>query len=210
MPDISNEIKLIGQADCQPEYSHSIYGEAFYHISLGIKRLSGTKDVIPVTVSERLINTMPIEEGMIFRINGQIRSYNQRTDRGSRLLITVFAREFESVSEEDYFGDCNEAEISGYICKPIVYRTTPFSREIADMLLAVNRRYGKSDYLPCIAWGRNARYMQEMNVGDNIHVYGRLQSREYKKTLEDGTVETRTAYEISCSAVELIGDTFAL
>ncbi|MCH5279131.1 MAG: single-stranded DNA-binding protein [Christensenellaceae bacterium] len=204
MPDTSNSIKLTGRVFGCPEYSHCIYGEAFFKLILSVRRLSGAEDLIPVTVSERLLGGMPVDNGMIFDIDGQIRSYNQRLDSGSRLLITVFAREFIPIAEEDYIEDHNEASLMGYICKPIIYRTTPFSREISDILLAVNRRYGKSDYLPCIAWGRNARFTNELNVGDNVHVIGRLQSREYKKTLPDGTIETRTAYEISCSAVELL------
>lgn len=204
MPDTSNNIKLTGRVFGCPEYSHCIYGEAFFKLNLRVRRLSEVEDLIPVTVSERLLGGMPVDDGMIFDIDGQIRSYNQRQLNGSRLLITVFAREFTSVSAEDYVGDRNEASLIGYVCKPIIYRTTPFSREISDILLAVNRRYGKSDYLPCIAWGRNARFTNELNVGDNIHALGRLQSREYRKTLPDGTTETRTAYEVSCSAVELL------
>ena len=166
--------------------------------------MSGTEDKIPVTVSERLLGGIPVEHGMYFHVHGQIRSYNQQTEKGSRLIITVFAREFipASADETDAFAYKNEVELFGYICKSVIYRTTPFLREIADVLLAVNRRYGKSDYLPCIVWGRNARYLQDMKVGIGMHVIGRLQSREYKKVFEDGTEEMRTAYEISCSAVE--------
>ena len=204
MPETSNSIKLTGRVCGCPEYSHCIYGEAFFKLLLSVRRLSGAEDLIPVTVSERLLGNMPVEHGMIFDIDGQIRSYNQRTDNGSRLLITVFAREFMQVSEEAYVDDHNEVTLAGFVCKPVIYRTTPFSREISDMLLAVNRRYGKSDYLPCIAWGRNARFTSELSIGDNIRLLGRLQSREYKKAFPDGIVETRTAYEISCSAVELL------
>ena len=159
MPDTNNSISLSGRVTDGPEYSHTIYGEAFFKLVLTVQRLSGTEDKIPVTVSERLLGGIPVEHGMYFHVQGQI-------------------------------------------CKPVIYRTTPFLREIADVLLAVNRRYGKSDYLPCIAWGRNARYLQDMKVGIGMHVIGRLQSREYKKVFEDGTEEMRTAYEISCSAVE--------
>ncbi len=180
MPDTNNSISLSGRVTDGPEYSHTIYGEAFFKLVLTVQRLSGTEDKIPVTVSERLLGGIPVEHGMYFHVHGQIRSYNQQTEKGSRLIITVFAREFIPASADE----------------------TDALREIADVLLAVNRRYGKSDYLPCIAWGRNARYLQDMKVGIGMHVIGRLQSREYKKVFEDGTEEMRTAYEISCSAVE--------
>lgn len=204
MSDMNNSIYISGRIVTPPEYSHVIYGEAFYRMTMGVKRLSEAVDLIPVTISERLLGNIPVEENMLFSFTGQIRSYNQRTETGSRLIVTAFARDFTPEDESQYIGDCNECELSGYICKPVVYRTTPFSREIADVLIAVNRRYGKSDYLPCIAWGRNARFLEQMNVGDHLHIIGRLQSREYRKLLEDGTTVNRTTYEISCSAVELI------
>ncbi|MBR5947675.1 MAG: single-stranded DNA-binding protein [Clostridia bacterium] len=195
-----NSIELIGTISSSPEYSHSICGEAFYRTELAVKRLSGTEDFIPVTVSERLLGSLEAECGMRFYIRGQIRSYNQRSERGNRLIITVFARSIRPADETE--NDRNEAELSGYICKDVIYRTTPFEREIADILLAVNRRYNKSDYLPLIAWGRNARFLSEAPVGTELSVTGRLQSREYKKQLEDGTEQIRIAYEVSCSAVE--------
>lgn len=204
MPDTNNSIGLSGRVAESPEYSHTIYGEAFYKLTLAVRRLSGAEDRIPVTVSERLLGSIPVEDGMFFHVDGQIRSYNQQTEKGSRLIITVFAREFIPASEtaDNAFAYKNDVELFGYICKPVIYRTTPFMREISDILLAVNRRYGKSDYLPCIAWGRNARYLQEVKVGTGMHIVGRLQSREYKKVFENGAEEMRTAYEISCSAVE--------
>ena len=183
MPDTNNSISLSGRVTDGPEYSHTIYGEAFFKLVLTVQRLSGTEDKIPVTVSERLLGGIPVEHGMYFHVHGQIRSYNQQTEKGSRLIITVFAREFipASADETDAFAYKNEVELFGYICKSVIYRTTPFLR---------------------IAWGRNARYLQDMKVGIGMHVIGRLQSREYKKVFEDGTEEMRTAYEISCSAVE--------
>lgn len=196
----NNSIELIGRAVDGPIYSHSIYGEAFFRMFFAVRRLSGTEDRLPVTVSERLLGCFPPDPEPRFRISGQIRSYNQRTETGSRLIITVFAREFEpAVGDEP---DMNEADVTGFICKQPIFRTTPFSREIADVLIAVNRRFGKSDYLPAIAWGRNARFLSELPVGTNLHVPGRLQSREYRKILPDGTETVRTAYELSCSAVE--------
>ena len=200
MLETTNRIELVGALASPLEYSHSVYGEAFYRFMLAVKRLSGTEDIIPVTVGERLLGDMEAESGMRFSICGQIRSYNQHTESGSRLLITVFAREIRPAAEDD--NDRNEAELSGFICKPVIYRTTPFEREIADILIAVNRRCNKSDYLPLIAWGRNARFLSSAAVGTELSIIGRLQSREYKKLLEDGTEQVRTAYEVSCSAVE--------
>lgn len=195
-----NSIELIGTVASPVEYSHSICGEAFYHTELAVRRLSGTEDCLPVTISERLLGSMEAECGMRFYIHGQIRSYNQRSERGNRLIITVFAREIRPADECE--ADRNEAELSGYICKEVIYRKTPFEREIADILIAVNRRYNKSDYLPLIAWGRNARFLSDAPIGTELSIVGRLQSREYKKLLEDGTEQIRTAYEVSCSAVE--------
>lgn len=195
-----NSIELIGTVASPVEYSHSICGEAFYNTKLAVKRLSGTEDNIPVTISERLLGSMETECGMRFYVHGQIRSYNQRSERGNRLIITVFAREIRPAYEDET--DLNAARLSGYICKSVVYRTTPFEREIVDILIAVNRRYNKSDYLPLIAWGRNARFLSGAAIGTELSVIGRLQSREYKKLLEDGSEQMRTAYEVSCSAVE--------
>ncbi len=202
MLETVNKIELIGTLASPLEYSHSIYGEAFFKFPLCIKRLSGTEDVIPVTAGERLLGDMETECGDRFFIRGQIRSYNQRTVSGNRLIITVFAREMRPAEADE--GDTNEAELSGFICKSVIYRKTPFEREIADILIAVNRRYNKSDYLPLIAWGRNARFLSGASVGTELSVIGRLQSREYKKLLEDGSEQIRTAYEVSCSAVEVL------
>lgn len=205
MNDSINSIRLKGRIVSPPVYDHSLFGEAFYKMKVGAKRLSGTEDVLPVTVSERLLphTAFDAEEGARVDISGQIRSYNQRSDNGNHLIITVFARRFAMAdgSEEEY-GDVNEAELTGRVCKPVIYRTTPFSREIADILFAVNRRYGKSDYLPVIAWGRNARFAKELLCGDALHIRGRMQSRGYQKALPEGVFEQRTAYEISCSSIE--------
>lgn len=195
----SNRISLSGTVANAPVYDHTVFGEAFYKLGVAVKRLSGTEDVLPVTVSERLMGTDGIEEGASVSVNGQIRSYNQRAEDGSHLVITVFARDIGFPEGER--ADVNEAELTGHICKPVIYRTTPFSREIADLLIAVNRRYKKSDYLPAIAWGRNARFAGTLAPGDAVLIRGRLQSRGYQKTLPDGSVEQRTAYEISCSSI---------
>ena len=219
--EIINSIQIVGSIAMEPHYDHTVCGEAFYHIEVAAERLSGVCDVLPVTVSEKLIGEGGPEELALGRrvfVSGQVRSYNQRTGERSRLIITVFAKDIavipEDISPEEEqdpphksallwdSSDKNEVRLSGAVCKPVVYRTTPFSREISDVLLAVNRRYGKSDYLPCIAWGRNARYAEGLSVGEPVFVSGRLQSRSYQKMLPDGTAEQRTAYEISCSSIE--------
>ena len=213
MNDSMNNITLAGRVHSTPVYDHTLYGEAFFKMEIAASRLSGVEDILPVTVSERLLGDSIIDIGTQVEIIGQIRSYNQRVGENNHLVITAFAREFNTVadgsedidnaSNEDYISpNKNEVELCGHICKQVVYRQTPFSREIADILVAVNRRYGKSDYLPCIAWGRNARYARELSIGDTIQIKGRMQSRPYQKTLSDGTVEERMAYEISCSTIE--------
>lgn len=177
--------------------SHKIFGEAFYTFYLECERLSEKADILPVTVSERLLMRHPLCEGSEIFVKGQLRSYNKLVDGKVRLYLTVFAREIEDKSSQ-----VNEIELLGYVCKPPVYRVTPFGREITDMLVAVNRAYNKSDYIPCIVWGRNARYAADFEVGDKISVFGRMQSREYEKVLEDGGKITRTAYEVSVSRLQ--------
>lgn len=198
----TNSIRLVGTVSERPSFDHSVYGESFCRMKLRAARLSGTEDVIPVTVSERLVSGRSLEEGDLVEITGQIRSYNQRTEDGSHLIITVFAREIYSLEPDNGVPDRNEAELFGHVCKPVVYRMTPFSREITDLILAVNRRYLKSDYIPAIAWGRNARFARELVPGDAVLIKGRLQSRIYQKKLPDGAEASRTAYELSCSSIE--------
>lgn len=199
MEETVNELKLTGRIVAPPVYDHAVFGEAFFKLEVAAARLSGVDDVLPVTISERLLGRASAEEGERIRITGQIRSYNRRDDGGSHLIITAFARDAEFSPDGP---DENEAELMGRICKPVVYRTTPFSREIADLLIAVGRRYGKSDYLPAIAWGRNARFADELVPGDRVFIRGRLQSREYRKTPPGGEPERRVAYELSCSSIE--------
>lgn len=207
MNDSLNSIEISGRIAREPEYDHTVFGEVFYRMTVAVKRLSGNEDLLPVTVSERLL---VLPEGGVpgngerIRVSGQIRSYNRTTETGSHLLITVFAREISFPEGEEPRRDSNTAELIGHICKPVIYRTTPFSREIADVLVAVNRRYGKSDYLPCIAWGRNARFAGSLVPGEAVLIRGRMQSREYQKKLPEGEPEQRTAYEISCSSIERI------
>lgn len=201
MLERTNGITLSGRAKDCPVFDHEVLGEAFLKLVLRVQRLSGVEDEIPVTVSERLLGDKAVTEGTPLSVKGQIRSYNRRTDDGSHLMLTVFARELDFPGED--LAHVNETALEGRICKPVIYRRTPFSREIADILIAVNRRYGKSDYVPAIAWGRNARFAASLEPGDPVTVRGRFQSRSYNKTLPDGTVEQRTAYELSCSSVEL-------
>ena len=195
-----NEARLVGRVSRNLEYSHEVHGESFYKMRVKSERISENNDEIIVTVSERLITDMDLEVGTTVEISGQFRSYNNYSGEGSRLILTLFAREIE-ISEKE----CeNEIFLNGYICKPAIFRTTPFGREIADILLAVNRAYGKSDYIPCIAWGRNAKFAENLPVGTNIKVWGRMQSRNYQKKLDEETVVEKTAYEVSISKLEII------
>ena len=206
----NNYLTLVGKVTGEKEFSHEIYGEKFYTFKLGIPRLSGNADNIPITISERLLteNNLPLDSKI--SVEGQFRSYNSYQGEKNRLILTVFAKEIEFMEnqeEEIPVGKditTNEVVLDGYICKKPIYRKTPFGREIADILLAVNRSYNKSDYIPCIAWGRNAKFCETVPVGAEIRVVGRVQSREYEKKHEDGTVEKRVAYEVSVSSLEVI------
>lgn len=202
MTEHFNTIRLAGEALSAPVFDHEAFGEAFYSFRLSVPRLSGARDALPVTVSEALLSDVRIEAGAPVGIAGQIRSYNRRAEDGSHLVITVFARAARPLAECEPW--MNDAQMTGRICRPVVYRTTPFSREISDILVAVGRRYGRSDYIPCIAWGRSARFAGGLMPGDTVAIRGRLQSREYQKTLTDGESEQRIAYELSCSSIELI------
>ena len=190
----NNKVILSGEIITEPAFSHSVYGEGFYEMKLKVKRLSEECDEIPVTLSERLISDNNLKIGSRLSVTGQFRSYNKIIDNKSKLMLTVFVRE---LIPEEAVENSNVIELSGFICKPPIYRTTPFKREIADILLAVNRAYNKSDYIPCIAWGRNARFANVLNVGEKVSVSGRIQSRIYQKKNEDGSVENKTAYEVS-------------
>ena len=196
----NNKVYLRGKVIREPEFSHEVYGEGFYEMDLAVQRLSDHNDIVPVTVSERLLNENDFSLGTEISLKGQFRSYNKMVDDKSRLMLTVFVRE---LVENDPTINPNIIELSGYICKPPIYRTTPFKREICDMLLAVNRAYNKSDYLPCIAWGRNARFVRGIDVGQKVFVSGRIQSREYQKRLSEEEVQTKTAYEISINKISL-------
>lgn len=190
----NNRVYLCGRIASEPIFSHEILGENFYDATISMERLSGQEDIIPITISDRLLDES-LEIGNLIGVIGQFRSYNKIVDGHSRLVLRVFVREIAEIDEQ-----CpNVIELDGYVCKPPVYRQTPFKREIADILLAVNRAYNKSDYIPTIAWGRNARYASSFEVGDRIALVGRIQSRVYQKQLEDGSIEERVAYEVSIS-----------
>lgn len=194
----SNKVFLSGKVLTVPQYSHSIYGEGFYETHIEVKRLSEQKDILPVTISERLIQDKKIQVGSVISVEGQFRSYNKIVEGKSKLMLTVFVRD---IIENDISQNPNNIELKGYICKAPVYRMTPFKREICDLLLAVNRAYNKSDYIPCIAWGRNARFVQSIKIGEKLIVNGRIQSREYQKRISDEQFDTRIAYEVSISKI---------
>lgn len=198
----NNIIELSGQIASEFTYSHQVYGEAFYSFMLCSKRLSDTYDTLPVTISERLLIDVEAKSGQFISVTGQLRSYNSYSEGKTHLILTVFAKDIKIINEPA--NDINNIRLDGFICKPPVYRTTPFNREIADILLAVNRAYKKSDYIPIICWGRNAKYASTLEVGSNISVTGRMQSRIYHKKLSETETIEKTAYEVSVSKIELI------
>ena len=200
----NNYIMLVGKITSEKKFSHEIYGESFFNFDLEIPRLSGISDIIPITISERLIANFDLSLGKQVVIEGQFRSYNTYEDSKSRLILTVFVKEIREKGEDEEIKVPNEVQLVGHICRKPIYRKTPFGREIADILVAVNRAYNKSDYIPCIAWGRNARFCENMQIGTELRLVGRVQSRPYEKKHEDGTVEQRTAYEVSISSLEFV------
>ena len=206
----NNHLVLVGKITDEKKFSHEIYGEKFYTFDLSVPRLSGNADVIPITISERLFKDEELVVDKKIKITGQFRSYNSYENEKNKLILTVFAKDIEFLpnQEEEVIASkeliSNEVVLIGYICKTPIYRQTPFGREIADILLAVNRAYNKSDYIPCITWGRNARFCSKMEVGTEVKVTGRVQSRTYEKKYEDGTVEQKVAYEVSISNLEVI------
>ena len=206
----NNHLVLVGKVTSDKKFSHEIYGESFYIFDLEVARLSGNSDIIPITISERLILEKELEIGDKVAIEGQFRSYNSYENEKNRLILTVFAKDIKYLSEEDEENSSekvsNEVTLIGYICKKPIYRQTPFGREISDILLAVNRAYNKSDYIPAIAWGRNARFAGGLEVGAHLQVSGRVQSREYTKKIGEEEVERRVAYEVSVSKIDLVED----
>lgn len=197
----NNTLTLTGKIVSEPIFSHEVFGEGFYETQMSVTRLSDQVDILPITISERLLGEYDVKVGDVISVEGQFRSYNKHEGDKSRLMLTVFVREIlDNLSETEY-NNPNQIEITGYICKQPIYRTTPFKREICDVLLAVNRAYNKSDYIPCILWGRNARYIRNMPIGAKITVNGRVQSRNYQKITDTGECIERTAYEVSVSKV---------
>ena len=207
----NNSVTLVGKVADEKKFSHEIYGEKFYSFDLSVPRLSGNADVIPVTISERLFKDEDLAIDNKMKVHGQFRSYNSYEGEKNKLILTVFAKDVEFIeSDEEIVASkdfiSNEIVLIGYICKAPIYRQTPFGREITDILLAVNRAYNKSDYIPCICWGRNARFCSKMEVGTEVKITGRIQSRMYEKKYEDGTVEQKVAYEVSIANLELIDE----
>ena len=202
----NNQVTMMGEIVSAFQFSHEVFGEGFYMVELGVSRLSNYSDYIPLMVSERLIDTEQDYTGQFIRISGQFRSYNRHEEKKNRLVLSVFVRELEFLDEIDENEKTNQIFLDGYICKEPIYRKTPLGREIADVLLAVNRSYGKSDYIPCICWGRNARFASGFTVGCHIQIVGRVQSREYVKRISEEEVEHRVAYEVSVSKVDLLED----
>lgn len=194
----NNKVYLSGTIESEPVFSHELYGEGFYEFTLRVPRLSEQSDIIPITISERLLGEKNLVKGTKISFYGQFRSFNKLVGEKSKLMLTVFVRDF---LDEDEEANPNVTELTGYVCKQPMYRTTPFNREICDLLIAVNRAYDKSDYIPCIAWGRNARFVKEMAVGQKLSLSGRIQSREYTKKLPDGSSEIRVAYELSVNKI---------
>ena len=198
----NNQVTIMGKIVSGFLYSHEIYGEGFYMVDVEVERLSDSTDIIPVMISERLLDVSQDYVGTCISVNGQFRSYNRHEEKKNKLVLSVFAREIEFIDEIDENAKSNQIFLDGFICKEPIYRKTPLGREIADILLAVNRPYGKSDYIPCISWGRNARFASSFQVGDRCMVWGRIQSREYMKKISDEEQEKRVAYEVSVSKLE--------
>lgn len=200
----NNQVSMMGEIVSEFQFSHEVFGEGFYMVELAVNRLSNYSDYIQLMISERLIDTEQDYTGQLIRVSGQFRSYNRHEEKKNRLVLSVFVRELEFLDEIDENEKTNQIFLDGYICKEPIYRKTPLGREIADVLLAVNRSYGKSDYIPCICWGRNARFASGFTVGSHIQIVGRVQSREYVKRIDEENVEHRVAYEVSVSKVDLL------
>ncbi len=202
----NNQVVVIGEIVGDFVFSHEIFGEGFYMVDLLVPRLSDSSDLIPLMVSERLMDVEKDYRGTTIMVSGQFRSYNRHEEHKNRLILSVFVREVEFLEETLENEKTNYIFLDGYICKEPVYRKTPLGREIADILLAVNRPYGKSDYIPCISWGRNARYSSNFHVGGRCRIWGRIQSREYMKKISEDEAEKRIAYEVSVSKLELVDE----
>lgn len=200
----NNKVTVIGTIVSEFTFSHAVYGEGFYVVDLSVNRLSDQADVIPLLISERLIDVTKDWRGCTIEASGQFRSYNRHEGIKNRLVLSVFVREVNFMEEFTDYTKTNQIFLDGYICKEPIYRKTPLGREIADLLIAVNRPYGKSDYIPCISWGRNARFASGFSVGTRVMIWGRVQSREYTKKINETECEKRTAYEVSVSKLECV------
>ncbi|HKM00167.1 MAG TPA: single-stranded DNA-binding protein [Mobilitalea sp.] len=200
----NNQVSIAGEVISEFTFSHDVFGEGFYVLEILVNRLSNSYDMIPVMVSERLIDVKQDYRGKFAEILGQFRSYNRHEESKNKLVLSVFAREIKIEEELSENAKPNHIFLDGFVCKPPIYRKTPLGREIADVLLAVNRPYGKSDYIPCISWGRNARFAEGFAVGGHVQIWGRIQSREYQKKISDTEFEKRVAYEVSVSKLEYL------
>lgn len=200
----NNRVSITGEIISEFRYSHQVFGEGFYTVDVSVNRLSDMTDVIPLMVSERLVDVTQNYEGMLVEASGQFRSYNKHDGIRNKLILSIFVRDWQIVSENEESGKTNQIFLDGFICKSPVYRKTPLGREISDLLIAVNRPYGKSDYIPCIAWGRNARFASSFEIGKRIQVWGRVQSRDYIKKINENETEKHTAYEVSVSKLEYV------
>ena len=203
----NNRVCIIGEIVSEFTFSHEVFGEGFYIANVSVNRLSDMVDVIPLMISERLIDVTKDYRGMKIEVAGQFRSYNRHEGTKNKLVLSIFVRELRFLEDDEMPEEqskSNQIFLDGYVCKPPIYRKTPLGREIADILVAVNRPYGKSDYIPCIAWGRNARFAGGLEVGEHIQIQGRFQSREYAKKISDNEIETRVAYEVSVSRIDYV------
>ena len=205
----NNRVSIIGEVVSEFTFSHEVFGEGFYIVNVSVNRLSDMVDIIPLMISERLIDVTKDYRGQKIEVQGQFRSYNRHEGTRNKLVLSIFVRELAFVEEEDIPEEqskSNQIYLDGYVCKPPIYRKTPLGREIADILIAVNRPYVKSDYIPCIAWGRTARFASGIQVGGHLKISGRVQSREYTKKIDENEVEKRVAYEVSVSKIDLVED----
>ena len=202
----NNRVTLEGEVASGFTFAYEVFGETFYSFELKVNRLSETQDYIPVVISGRIIDVNDDWLGQYVRIVGQFRSFNKHESTKNRLILSVHVKEMECIEAFSSPSKSNSIILDGYICKKPIYRKTPLGRKIADVLIAVNRSYGKSDYIPCICWGRNAQYVSSLDVGAHLEISGRIQSRQYQKRISDeGEVEQRTAYEVSVSKIVDMG-----
>ena len=192
MEQIYNQILLRGELDTLPAFSHESHGRRFYSFTLAVERLSGTMDLLHCVAAEELVQALDPSGGEMVELIGQVRSFNNRSGAGRRLVISAYAEQLRTCDDEP----ANEVILCGSICRQPIFRRTPLGREICDLMLAVNRPYRRADYLPCILWGHTAQHCANFPVGTTLQLTGRLQSRTYVKQLETGS-EQRVAYEIS-------------